>query len=234
MKKTTQTFLSNVNVLLEAVLVLSLGFGLFIYSSSQTAFFTNSKVATTQSYNSFDFIFIAVYELIVLIIISYFLKYRHWTLKDFNLDFTPIMFGVGLLLAFIRISSGIGLGHIIESLNLFNPNTLRDSNISLQSNFFSIAIIVIVNSFFEEFLLIGYLFKRFEKYHVALVILISSIVRASFHTYQGWQNVLGILIMALIFGFYYTRQKKLWPIIIAHAIGNIFYFLNENYHWIKI
>ncbi|MBK9284379.1 MAG: CPBP family intramembrane metalloprotease [Sphingobacteriaceae bacterium] len=96
------------------------------------------------------------------------------------------------------------------------------------------ALIVIVNSFFEELLLIGYLFKRFEKLHPALIILISSIIRASFHTYLGWQNLPSVFILALIFGLYYTRQKKLWPIIIAHAIGNIFYFFNENYNWIEV
>lgn len=234
LKKNIQTFLIRINIILEVIFVLLLGFGLFIYSSTRTAFFTNSIVAKTQTYNSFDFIFIVIYDVIVLFIIAYFLRYRRWTLQDFNLDFRPIMLGIGFLLAFIRVSSGILLNNLIDSLNLFDQISINDSSISIQSNFFSIALIVIVNSFFEELLLIGYLFKRFEKLHLTLIILISSIIRLSYHTYQGWQNLPSIFILALIFGLYYTSQKKLWPIIIAHAIGNVFYFLNENYNWIKV
>ncbi|MBK9284380.1 MAG: hypothetical protein IPM51_08665 [Sphingobacteriaceae bacterium] len=131
MKAAANKHLNHKNVIIEVIFVLLLGFGLFIYSSTQTAFFTNSKVTTTQSYNSFDFIFIVIYELIALVIIAYFLKYRRWTYKDFNLDFTPIMLGIALLLAFIRISSAIVLNNLIESLNLFNQITINVSAISL-------------------------------------------------------------------------------------------------------
>lgn len=233
MKEHTPTILSRIYVILEVLFVLSMGFGLFIFSSTRTAFFSSSISTKTQSYSSFDFFFIVIYELIALFIIAYFLKYRRWILKDFNLNISLYMFGIGLVLAILRIGSGIGIKHLIDSCNLVDQTTFESPNISIQSNLFSIILIVFVNSFFEEFLLIGYLFKRFEKLQPAAIILLSSIVRISFHTYQGWQNLISVFIMALIFGYYYTKEKKLWPIIIAHAIGNAFYFLNDNYNWIN-
>jgi len=231
-KQQLTRYYSSLKTIAEVIIVLTLGFGLFIYSSTKTAFFSDSIATSTQDYNSYDFAFIILYDFIILSIIVYFLKYRRWTIKDFNLDFTPIMLGIGLILAFVRISSGIIVSNTIEFINILSPNTVSGPAITLHTNFLSTAIIVVVNSFFEEFLLIGYLFKRFEKMHPAFVILISAIIRASYHTYQGLNFLPSILIMATIFGAYYIKYKKLWPLIIAHAIGNTFYFLNHHYHWL--
>jgi len=222
---------SSLKAIAEAIIVLTLGFGLFIYSSTKTAFFSNSIAPATQDYNSYDFAFIVIYDFISLTIIVYYLKYRRWTIKDFNLDFTPIMLGIGLLLAIFRVSSGLIVSNTIAFINSLNPTTINAPDITLHTNFLSMAIIVVVNSFFEEFLLMGYVFKRFEKMHPAFVILISAIIRASYHTYQGLNFLPSILIMAVIFGTYYTKYKKLWPLIIAHTIGNTFYFLSNYYHW---
>jgi hypothetical protein len=95
-------------------------------------------------------------------------------------------------------------------------------------------LISVVNSIYEEVLLIGYIFKRFEKFHPGIIILISFIFRASYHTYQGWNNLPMVFILALVFGLYYTNYKKLWPLIIAHGLGNMLHFLNDHYHWLKL
>ncbi len=215
----------------EVFIVLILGFGLFIYSST-TAILENSVTSNTKTYNSYDFIFIIVYEVIMLTIIACFLKYRQWTYKDFNLDFSIKMVGVAILLVIIRETTGAFITKSLIGLNILNPETLHDPSIALQSNIVSMALIAVVNSIYEEILLIGYLFRRFEKYHPAVVIAISFVVRASYHTYQGWMNMPMVFVLALVFGIYYIRYKKLWPLIIAHGIGNVFHFLNEYYRWL--
>jgi membrane protease YdiL (CAAX protease family) len=217
----------------EVFVVLTLGFGLFIYSST-TEIISNSSAPTTQTYNSYDFVFIIVYEIVALTILAYFLKLRHWTLEDFNLDFSVKMLVIAMLLVIIRETTGILVSQALKALRVVNPETITETSISLQSNIVSIGLIVIVNSIYEEVLLIGYFFKRFEKYHPAIIILISFIVRASFHTYQGWASLPKVFILALVFGLYYLKFKKLWPVIIAHGIGNIFHFLNNHYQWLDI
>ncbi len=217
----------------EVFFVLLLGFGLFIYSSTINAFFTSTVETSAQSYNSYDFIFIVFYDLLVLAIIARFLKFRNWSLKDFNLDFSYKMIGIAALLALTRIFAGIAIINAIDSLQLPYFKSLSNDTISLQINLVSTILIVIVNSVFEEVLLIGYLFKRFENFNSILIITISSLVRASYHTYQGWSNVASLFAMALIFGIYYIKYKKLWPLILAHALGNIFFFLNYHYQWFR-
>ncbi|MGQ3013182.1 MAG: CPBP family glutamic-type intramembrane protease [Flavobacteriales bacterium] len=38
-----------------------------------------------------------------------------------------------------------------------------------------------------------------------------------------------VLSLSLVFGMYYLRYKKLWPLILAHAFGNMFSFLALRY-----
>jgi uncharacterized protein len=230
-EKTFPSISTRISKIAEVFIVLTLGFGFFIYSST-TVIINNSKASTTQTYDSYDFAFIIVYEIIILTIIAYFLKQKHWTLRDFNLDFTLKMCGVAILLVIIRETIGIFITQTLTALRVLNPVTINEPSISFQSNIVSVGLIIIINSIYEEVLLIGYFFKRFEKYHPAIIILISFIVLASYHTYQGWTNLPMVFTLALVFGLYYIKYKKLWPLIIAHGIGNIFHFLNEHYYWL--
>lgn len=220
----------KISIILEAIFVLTIGFGIFIYSSTKNAFLYADSI-TPQTYNSYDFYFIVTYDLIVLSIIFRILKRNHWTWNDYQLQFSPSMFQIGVLLAFFNLFSRFILHLFLENIGLISNN---NQAIILNSNVISIILMIIVNSFIEEFLLIGYLFKRFENLNPFLIIFISLIIRISYHTYQGWQASIGIAIMALIFGFYFYKYKKLWPLILAHAIGNTFHFLNYKFNWITI
>lgn len=188
----------------------------------------NIKDSTPQDYNSYDFIFIVLFEIIMLSIIAFILKKRNWKLKDFNLNFSIKMIGVAVLLVIIRETIGLIVN---ATMPILENNTFKIPSISLQSNIIGIALITIVNSIYEEVLLIGYIFKRLEKYNPAIIVIVSSIIRASFHTYQGLSNLPTVFILALVFGIYYLKYKKLWPVILAHIIGNTFHFLNLEYHW---
>jgi len=222
----TNSIKASIGDIIEGVIVLTLGFGLFIYSST-ISLFQNISTTTSQTYTSYDFVFIVTYEIIVLIIIAYFLKYRKWNLNDFNLEFKLKMIGIAILLVVLKETTGTLLIKILTLLNVFEYETTKP-DISLHVNAISIVLITVINSIYEELLLIGYIFKRFEKYNTVIIILVSFVVRASFHTYQGWLKLPMVFIMAIIFGLYYIKYKKLWPIIIAHGIGNGYYFLTEQ------
>ena len=229
----TQSIKIRLGIIAEVVLVLLLGFGIFIYSSTR-AIIQDSGISNTQTYSSYDFVFICVYEIIILTIIGYFLKYRQWSIHDFHLDFRFKLLGIALFLDLLRLILGFALTKTFITLNIVNHEFITQNPISLQVNNLSIILIILINSIYKEVLLVGYFFKRFEKFHPALIILISFVVRASYHTYQGWMHLPMVLILALIFGIYYIRYKKLWPLILAHAIGNTFHFFNEQFHWVEL
>jgi len=217
----------------ELIIVLIIGFGFFIYSSTRSFFVVNSDYShswiyktTSQSYYS-----IVIYEVIALLIIIYILRVRNWRLIDFNLGFTFRLVWIALLLMFIRnIIGNIGF-KVLELTNVIDDSTIKHVQYGLETNWISISLIIIINSIYEEIILIGYFFKRLEKYHPALIIGLSLIIRELYHTYQGWISLIVIIPTGLVFGFYYYKHKKIWPVIIAHGFSNLIAFFNMHFHW---
>jgi len=217
----------------EFLIVLILGFGIFIYYSTSSFFVINSDYTHSWNYDitSLKYSLTLIYETIALLIIIYILKVRGWVLSDFNLKFTFRLIWIALLLMLIRNL----IGNI--SYMIFDYVTVADKSIKelvqygLEANWIIISLFIVINSIYEEFLLVGYFFKRLEKYHPSIIIGVSTLIRLSCHTYQGWMSLFHVLPMGILFGYYYFKYKKLWPLIIAHGLMNLLVFLNMQFHW---
>jgi membrane protease YdiL (CAAX protease family) len=82
---------------------------------------------------------------------------------------------------------------------------------------------MLVNAFFEEFIVRGYMMTEIElltnnKY---LAIIIATIFQTSYHLYQGLYPLIGLSIIFLVFSIYFAHSKKLMPVIISHFIFDI-------------
>lgn len=75
----------------------------------------------------------------------------------------------------------------------------------------------------EEVIVVGYLFERLRELRWSLpaIIVTSALLRGSYHLYQGIGPFIGNVIMGLIFGYAYTRTKRVMPLVIAHALLDI-------------
>ena len=78
----------------------------------------------------------------------------------------------------------------------------------------------------EEVIVLGYLFERlgqlgWGRWHI---IVAAALFRGSYHLYQGFGAFVGNFLMGMLFGFLYSRSKRVLPFVIAHAIidGAIF------------
>jgi membrane protease YdiL (CAAX protease family) len=83
------------------------------------------------------------------------------------------------------------------------------------------------NAWAEETLVIGYLLTALRrlgwKENNSLVA--AALLRGSYHLYQGFGGGLGNFLMGLIFGKYYQKANRLYPLIIAHTLLDVFSFL---------
>lgn len=221
-------WIKNLSPFIELIIVLTIGFGLFIYSSTYGFFIVTSTFdhSWTHKLTSQGGYSIVIYEVIALSIIFWILKIRDWSLKDFNLDFAVRLIWIGLLLMVVRNMIGGMSFKLFELLNVVDDKAVNHVKFASKADFTSMALIIVINSVYEEVLLVGYLFKRLEKYSPVLIIGFSILVRALFHTYQGYMMLFSIIPLGLVFGFYYYKYQKLWPLIIAHGLSNAFAFIS--------
>jgi membrane protease YdiL (CAAX protease family) len=85
----------------------------------------------------------------------------------------------------------------------------------------------IQNGVAEEVVMIGYLLTRFRQLNwpAGRAILVSAVIRGSYHTYQGLGGFVGNLIMGALFGWWFTRTRRVLPLVIAHSVIDIVSFV---------
>ncbi|HEU0205586.1 MAG TPA: CPBP family intramembrane glutamic endopeptidase [Pseudolysinimonas sp.] len=78
----------------------------------------------------------------------------------------------------------------------------------------------------EEVIVLGYLFERLGQLGWGRwrIIVAAALLRGSYHLYQGFGAFVGNFLMGMLFGFLYSRSRRVLPFVIAHAIidGAIF------------
>ncbi|GGH89675.1 CPBP family intramembrane glutamic endopeptidase [Arthrobacter liuii] len=79
----------------------------------------------------------------------------------------------------------------------------------------------------EEVIVVGYLLDRFGKFgwSMPLAIAASSLLRGSYHLYQGFGPFIGNAVMGVVFAWLYTRTRRVMPLAIAHALLDIVAFV---------
>ena len=77
-------------------------------------------------------------------------------------------------------------------------------------------------SFSEELVMRGYLLRRFEQWTGSswLSVLITSLLFASYHAYQGPYGVFHAFIAGLNYAGAFCVFRRLWPVAIAHTLWN--------------
>jgi membrane protease YdiL (CAAX protease family) len=79
----------------------------------------------------------------------------------------------------------------------------------------------------EEVIVVGYLLDRLGKlgWSMPLAIFASSLLRGSYHLYQGFGPFIGNVAMGVVFALIYTRTRRVMPLVIAHALLDIVAFV---------
>lgn len=66
----------------------------------------------------------------------------------------------------------------------------------------------------------GYLATRLRElaWKPWTIVLASSVLRGSYHLYQGWPMALGNVVMGAVFTTYFLRRGRLGPLLAAHFL----------------
>jgi membrane protease YdiL (CAAX protease family) len=57
----------------------------------------------------------------------------------------------------------------------------------------------------------------------------AAVLRGSYHLYQGYGGFVGNAIMGVIFGWWFQRTRRVWPLIVAHGVIDAVSFVGYVY-----
>ena len=91
----------------------------------------------------------------------------------------------------------------------------------------------------EESITIGYLLRRLTQFGWGMwpAIIVSAVLRGSYHLYQGYGAFIGNVVMGLLFGRWRLSGRRTVPLIVAHTLIDAVTFvgwvaLHNHAHWL--
>ncbi|MBC8136672.1 MAG: CPBP family intramembrane metalloprotease [Fibrella sp.] len=80
---------------------------------------------------------------------------------------------------------------------------------------------MVVNPVHEEVVARAFTQTEWEngsRHSPAFAAVLSAVLQGAYHLYQGISAAVGLAVMFLCFGFFFTRQRRILPVIIAHLL----------------
>lgn len=155
---------------------------------------------------------------------------------DLRRPVTDLVRGAGLA-ALIGLP-GLALYAAAKALDL--NTTVAAAN--LAGAWWTIPVLVLAaaqNAVLEEVVMVGYLFRRWGQagWGTWRVIVTSALIRGSYHLYQGFGGFVGNVVMGLVFGWLYTRTRRVMPLVVAHTVLDVVAFvgyalLKDHLSWL--
>lgn len=132
----------------------------------------------------------------------------------------------GTALAAVIGIPGLGLYLLGRELGL----AARVVPSELDGYWWSIPILVLAAmkaSLLEEVVVVAYLQGRMLDLKLRILnrVLVSSLIRASYHLYQGFAGFVGNFVMGLLFSYLYERWGRVMPLVVAHFLLDIAAFV---------
>ncbi len=132
----------------------------------------------------------------------------------------------GAALAAIIGIPGIGVYLAARALGL--NTTVSTANLADAWWVVPILILAAVqNAVLEEVIMVGYLFTRWSQtgWSITVIIIVSALIRGSYHLYQGFGGFVGNVAMGLILGLVYARTRRVMPLVVAHTLLDVVAFV---------
>src|SRR5690606_17011697 len=132
----------------------------------------------------------------------------------------------GTLLAAAIGIPGLGLYLGARALDL--STTIAPAN--LPQVWWAVPVLLLAsvqNALLEEVLMVGYLFRRWSQagWSTVTVVVVSALVRGTYHAYQGFGGFVGNVAMGLLLGWVYTRTRRVMPLVVAHTLLDVVAFV---------
>ena len=162
------------------------------------------------------------------------LVFLYLIVRNFDFKQIPFRFKLSVIPWYFVLLAIMGLSADVLYLLFDNGYNYFTKEVLLSMDFFElfrkiaalspVAIIyALLNAFYEEFFFLGLLGTVDQKYKWQ-TLLYSTMIRISFHTYQGMTSaiIIGVVFGLLYYYFYTYRIKNLLPVVLVHSMADMF------------
>ena len=219
-------FVKSISDRTEFVFVFILAFGYSIYISVLSVVSPGSY----QTLTDIDFYLLLAEELVIMSILLPFLAVRGWDLQRIGLSISIKESLIGVALTIASYAAYVFFLAIVWEI-FSRPEATASANgfEDLKLSFLTIIVVSIVNPIFEELFVCGYVMTSLKKRtNIWVAINASILIRLLYHLYQGPIGVISIIPIGIIFAYWYARTGRLWPLIVAHSLLDLFGLLSYS------
>ncbi len=111
----------------------------------------------------------------------------------------------------------LGTGTLLEAILPGDMPQISSQGMSLAA----IVVLSAVNALYEEVFLLGVLLRGLRGFGLQVAVGAPLLIRASYHTYQGFTGLLTVSLFGLILSLVFLKTQRLWPVVLAHAVVDV-------------
>ncbi|MGW0827153.1 CPBP family intramembrane glutamic endopeptidase [Streptomyces sp. NPDC002845] len=162
--------------------------------------------------------------LVPVLLVAHFLLREGQGLRTLGFDRTKPWtdLGRGAVIAAVIGSTGIAFYLATRELG-FNLTVVPESLPGVWWKYPVLILSAIQNSVLEEVIVVGYLLRRLDQlgWTPGTALAASSVLRGSYHLYQGIGGFIGNMVMGVVFVWLYRRWGRVGPLVVAHSLLDI-------------
>lgn len=163
-------------------------------------------------------------SLVPVLLVAHFLLREGSGLRALGFDRTrpwPDL-GRGAAIAAVIGSSGIAFYLAARGLG-FNLTVVPEALPEVWWKYPVLVLSALQNAILEEVIVVGYLLRRLHQlgWTPGTALVASSVLRGSYHLYQGIGGFIGNMVMGVVFVYLYRRWGRVGPLVVAHSLLDI-------------
>ena len=170
-------------------------------------------------YDDAELLTIIAMEVVSGMLAVFILQARGWTLRDLGIRVTmpQTIAGVALFIAATLII--VGINKVFALITGANAPSITPV---ARASWPVILLLLLIDPIFEETFEVAYNLRATERDGALFAISLSAAIRLLCHVHHGPIAPLTIFPLGIIFAVVYWRWRRVWPLVIAHAMATYF------------
>ncbi|WP_367324681.1 CPBP family intramembrane glutamic endopeptidase [Streptomyces sp. HUAS ZL42] len=162
--------------------------------------------------------------LVPVALVAHFLMREGESLRTLGFDRTRPWLDLGRGAAIAAVIGSTGIAFYLAARGLgFNLTVVPEALPEVWWKYPVLIMSALQNAVLEEVIVVGYLLRRLDQlgWTPGSALVASSVLRGSYHLYQGIGGFVGNMAMGVVFVFLYRRWGRVGPLVVAHSLLDI-------------